>query len=122
MYTTAHDSLESLDPKVFGHWKLYFGLKSKFYLSYVSISQQVKLLFRVDFQNKQIETRIKEQISLCLNIQAYNYKGDALLSQDECGSGIRSLQESQKCKFFYKFDHFENSIALSQVPSSNLLS
>jgi len=62
MYTTAHDSLESLDPKVFGHWKLYFGLKSKFYLSY-----------------------------------AYNYKGDALLSQDECGSGIRSLQESQKC-------------------------
>merc|ERR1711990_1004497 len=54
MYTTAHDSLESLDPKIFGHWKLYFGLKSKFYLSY-----------------------------------AYNYKGDALLSQDECGSGIR---------------------------------
>merc|ERR1712168_1183757 len=62
MYTTAHDALESLDPKVFGRWKLYFGLKSKFYLSY-----------------------------------AYNYKGDALLSQDECGSGIRSLQESQKC-------------------------
>ena len=37
MYTTAHDSLESLDPKIFGHWKLYFGLKSKFYLSYVSV-------------------------------------------------------------------------------------
>ena len=37
MYTTAHDSLESLDTKIFGHWKLYFGLKSKFYLAYVSI-------------------------------------------------------------------------------------
>lgn len=36
MYTTAHDSLESLDPKIFGHWKMYFGLKAKFYLAYVS--------------------------------------------------------------------------------------
>jgi len=62
MYTTAHDSLESEDQKIFGHWKLYFALKSKFYLAY-----------------------------------AFNYKGEALLSQDECGAGIRSLQESQKC-------------------------
>lgn len=62
MYTTAHDSLESLDPKIFGHWKMYFGLKAKFYLAY-----------------------------------AYNYKGEAVLSQDECGAGIRSLKESQKC-------------------------
>ena len=37
MYTNAHDSLESLDQKIFGHWKLYFGLKSKFYLAYVTI-------------------------------------------------------------------------------------
>jgi hypothetical protein len=28
---------------------------------------------------------------------AYNYKGEAVLSQDECGAGIRSLKESQKC-------------------------
>ena len=41
MYTTAHDSLESLDPKIFGHWKLYFGLKSKFYLSYVRFHNQI---------------------------------------------------------------------------------
>ncbi len=37
MYTTAADSLGGgLDQKVFGHWRVYFMLKSKFYLAYVS--------------------------------------------------------------------------------------
>ena len=38
MYTTAADSLSTLDQKVFGHWRSYLALKSKFYLSYVSIT------------------------------------------------------------------------------------
>lgn len=62
MYTTASDSLGSLDQKLFGHWKAYLALKSKFYCAY-----------------------------------AYNYQGEHVLSQDQCGTGIRSLQESQKC-------------------------
>ena len=36
MYVTAADSLGSLDQKVFGHWRIYLVLKSKFYLAYVS--------------------------------------------------------------------------------------
>ncbi len=35
MYVTAADSLGTLDQKVFGHWRVYFILKSKFYLAYV---------------------------------------------------------------------------------------
>ena len=38
MYVTAADSLGTLDQKVFGHWRLYFMLKSKFYAAYVSIN------------------------------------------------------------------------------------
>ena len=37
MFTTASDSLASLDQKIFGHWRAYFNLKSKFYMSHVSI-------------------------------------------------------------------------------------
>merc|ERR1711994_278557 len=33
IFTTAADSLSTLDQKVFGHWKAYFSLKSKFYMS-----------------------------------------------------------------------------------------
>jgi hypothetical protein len=36
MYTTAADSLATLDQKVFGHWRQYFVLKTKFYQAYVS--------------------------------------------------------------------------------------
>ena len=36
MYTTATDSLSSLDVKSFGRWRMYLALKAKFYLSYVS--------------------------------------------------------------------------------------
>ena len=36
MYTTAADALGTLDQKVFGHWRIYFALKAKFYLAYVS--------------------------------------------------------------------------------------
>jgi len=34
MFTTASDSLASLDQKIFGHWRAYFNLKSKFYMSH----------------------------------------------------------------------------------------
>jgi len=34
MYTTATDSLSSLDAKAFGRWRTYLALKAKFYLSY----------------------------------------------------------------------------------------
>ena len=64
MYTTAHDSLESLDPKIFGHWKLYFGLKSKFYLSYVSISKQLKFLLGFDSQKISVKQYKSFQIYL----------------------------------------------------------
>ena len=67
MFTTASDSLSTLDPKIFGHWRAYFDLKSKFYMSH-----------------------------------AFNYEGENLLSQDKCGEAIRSLKESEKCKFFAK--------------------
>ena len=33
MFTTAADSLSTLDQKIFGHWRAYFSLKSKFYMS-----------------------------------------------------------------------------------------
>ena len=33
-------------------------------------------------------------------LQAYNYLGEDLLSQDKCGEAIRCLQESKKCKWF----------------------
>jgi len=33
MFTTAADSLSTLDQKIFGHWRAYFNLKSKFYMS-----------------------------------------------------------------------------------------
>lgn len=36
MYTVAADALGTLDQKVFGHWRIYFALKSKFYSAYVS--------------------------------------------------------------------------------------
>ena len=36
MYTTAADSLASLEQKSFGRWRAYLALKAKFYLSYVS--------------------------------------------------------------------------------------
>ena len=29
----AADSLSTLDQKIFGHWRAYFNLKSKFYMS-----------------------------------------------------------------------------------------
>ena len=65
MFTTAADSLSTLEPKNFGHWRAYFQLKSKFYMA-----------------------------------QAFNYQGENMLGQDKCGEAIRSLQESQKSKFF----------------------
>ncbi|MCL4145815.1 UNVERIFIED_CONTAM: hypothetical protein GTU68_005802, partial [Idotea baltica] len=34
MFTTAADSIESLNDKQFGHWKRYLRLKSTFYLAY----------------------------------------------------------------------------------------
>jgi len=34
MFTTGGDSLHTLDQKVFGHWRAYFEMKAKFYLSY----------------------------------------------------------------------------------------
>ena len=34
MFTTAADNLHTLDQKVFGHWRAYFEMKAKFYLSY----------------------------------------------------------------------------------------
>ena len=34
-----------------------------------------------------------------LLLQAFNYEGENLLSQDKCGEAIRSLKESQKCKY-----------------------
>jgi len=34
LFTTAADNLHTLDQKLFGHWRLYFELKSKFYLAY----------------------------------------------------------------------------------------
>ena len=37
MYTTAADSLATLDQKIFGHWRQYFTLKTKFYQAYVSL-------------------------------------------------------------------------------------
>lgn len=36
MYTTAADSLQPLQHKIFGHWRAYLLLKAKFYLAYVS--------------------------------------------------------------------------------------
>ena len=33
MFTTAADSLSTLDMKIFGHWRAYFNLKAKFYMS-----------------------------------------------------------------------------------------
>ena len=33
MFTTAADSLSTLEPKNFGHWRAYFQLKSKFYMA-----------------------------------------------------------------------------------------
>jgi len=33
MFTTAADSLSTLEPKSFGHWRAYFQLKSKFYMA-----------------------------------------------------------------------------------------
>jgi len=34
LFTTAADNLHTLDQKIFGHWRLYFELKAKFYLAY----------------------------------------------------------------------------------------
>lgn len=34
LFTTAADSLHTVDQKVAGHWRLYFELKSKFYMAY----------------------------------------------------------------------------------------
>ena len=31
-------------------------------------------------------------------LQAFNYQGENMLSQDKCGEAIRSLQESQRSK------------------------
>jgi hypothetical protein len=36
LFTTAADSLSTLDQNIFGHWRAYFSLKSKFYMSHVS--------------------------------------------------------------------------------------
>ena len=33
-------------------------------------------------------------------LQAFNYEGENLLSQDKCGEAIRSLKESQKCEYY----------------------
>ena len=38
MFTTAADSLSTLDQKIFGHWRAYFQLKAKFYMSSVSLT------------------------------------------------------------------------------------
>ena len=35
MFTTAADSLSTLEQKSFGHWRAYFLLKSKFYMAQV---------------------------------------------------------------------------------------
>ncbi len=43
MFTTASDSLSALDPVVFGKWRSYFLLKSKFYMAYVSISKSFSI-------------------------------------------------------------------------------
>ena len=97
MYTTAHDSLESLDPKIFGHWKLYFGLKSKFYLAYVSTCNLPQMQKDTVYDGNFYYIIILNTLKMNCYLQAFNYKGEALLNQDECGAGIRSLQESQKC-------------------------
>ena len=34
MFTTAADSLHTLDQAKFGHWRAYFELKAQFYLAY----------------------------------------------------------------------------------------
>jgi hypothetical protein len=44
MYTTAFESLSTLDNKIFGHWKSYFGLKAKFYSAYAFNYQGEALL------------------------------------------------------------------------------
>lgn len=44
MYTTATDSLSSLDVKSFGRWRMYLALKAKFYLSYAYSYQGESLL------------------------------------------------------------------------------
>jgi len=44
MYTTATDSLSSLDVKSFGRWRMYLALKAKFYLSYAYSYQGDSLL------------------------------------------------------------------------------
>jgi len=44
MYTTAADSLSTLDQIVFGRWRSYLALKSKFYLSYAYNYQGEHLL------------------------------------------------------------------------------
>jgi len=44
MYTTATDSLSSLDVKPFGRWRTYLALKAKFYLSYAYSYQGESLL------------------------------------------------------------------------------
>lgn len=38
MFTTAADSIASLDEKIFGHWTQYLRLKAAFYASYVRLS------------------------------------------------------------------------------------
>jgi len=44
MFTTAADCLTTLDQKLFGHWRSYFGLKAKFYLAYAYNYQGEQLL------------------------------------------------------------------------------
>jgi len=44
MYTTATDSLASLEQKSFGRWRAYLALKAKFYISYAYSYQGENLL------------------------------------------------------------------------------
>ena len=48
-----------------------------------------------------------KKLDLYLKFQAFNYQGENLLAQDKCGEAIRSLKESQECKwqlFVYIFE------------------
>ena len=44
MFTNAYESLSTLDVKIFGHWRSYFGLKAKFYSAYAYNYQGEALL------------------------------------------------------------------------------
>jgi len=92
MFTTAADSLNTLDVKVFGHWKSYFGLKAKFYLAY-AYNYQGESLLAVDKCGEAIRS-LQESKAM--------YENAALLATEYAKIKGRGTQAKPERHTFFK--------------------